>query len=55
MNIKNNNIMLTIFVGLSNGSEMGVFVCIHVMLSMNFYYTIIYIHVFNMCRISNII
>lgn len=40
MNIKNNNIMLTIFVGLSNGSEMGVFVCIHVMLSMNDYYTI---------------
>lgn len=40
MNIKNNNIMLNIFVGLSNGSAMGVFVCIHVMLSMNFYYTI---------------
>lgn len=40
MHIKNNNIMLTIFVGLSNRSEMGVFVCIHVMLSMNFNYTI---------------
>lgn len=40
MNIKNNNIMLTIFVGLSNGSAMGVFVCIHVMLSMNSYYAI---------------
>lgn len=40
MNIENNNIMLIIFVGLLNGSEMGVFVCIHVMLSMNFYYTI---------------
>lgn len=40
MNIKNNNIMINIFVWLSNGSEMGVFVCIHVMLSMNDYYTI---------------
>lgn len=41
MNIKNNNIMLIIFVGLLNGSEMGVFVCIYVMLSMNDYYMII--------------
>lgn len=41
MYIKNNNIMLIIFVGLLNRSEMGVFVCIYVMLSMNFNYIII--------------
>lgn len=41
MNIKNNNVMINIFVGLLNRSEMGVFVCIYVMLSMNFYYIII--------------
>lgn len=41
MYIKNNNIMLIIFVGLLNGSVMGVFVCIYVMLSMNFNYIII--------------